>query len=518
MSEKPNTASEFTGWRERIWPIHNYELKKFLPLSFILFAFLYNYTLLRDTKDTLVVNSAGAGAISFLKTYCVTPAAVVFVTIYAKLVASMDREKVFYAIITPFIAFFTLFGFVLYPCIDSLHPSPESVKILHESYPYLSGFIDIYAYWVYSIFYILAEIWGSAAVGLMFWQFANNVVKMSEAKRFYPLFLVVGNVGATLSGLTVVFCSTGIKNFLPADANHWRISNFLMMGIVCGMGILAMALYRYMNTQVMTDPRFYDPEDLKPKKKKLKMGVIDSFKIILTSPELLYITILMIAYGVSINLLELQWKNQIKLWYAGDQGGYNSFMGYFSTAGGILTILFGLFVGSSILRKMSWFFAAIITPMISIVGGGIFFFLVLGRESLDTFVQTINVTTVGLSAVIGLCIVAITKSIKYSLFDPTKEMAYMPLEDTLKTQGKAAVDVIGGRGGKAVGAIIQSTALIIFASKDVMVLAPFTTCVFLVICAMWMFAVKGLSVKVDVATKRKNAELEAAAKEKSEKE
>ena len=83
MSQDIN--QEFTGWRAALWPIHAYELKKFLPLAFIMFCLLFNYTILRDTKDTLVVTSAGAGAITFLKLYCVTPAAILFVIIYAKL-------------------------------------------------------------------------------------------------------------------------------------------------------------------------------------------------------------------------------------------------------------------------------------------------------------------------------------------------------------------------------------------------------------------------------------------------
>jgi AAA family ATP:ADP antiporter len=85
---------EFSGWMALLWPIDSEnELKKFLPLAFIMFCILFNYTLLRDTKDTIIVNSAGAGTISFLKLYCVTPAAVLFVILYAKLANIVSREK-----------------------------------------------------------------------------------------------------------------------------------------------------------------------------------------------------------------------------------------------------------------------------------------------------------------------------------------------------------------------------------------------------------------------------------------
>ncbi|HEY4831205.1 MAG TPA: Npt1/Npt2 family nucleotide transporter, partial [Waddliaceae bacterium] len=111
---------------------------------------------------------------------------------------------------------------------------------------------------------------------------------------------------------------------------------------------------------------------------------------------------------------------------------------------------------------------------------------------------------------LGAFIVIASKAIKYILFDSTKEMAYIPLNDELKTKGKAAVDVIGGRAGKAGGAFTQSTLLIIFATKDVVSIAPQAFVVFAIVCALWFIAVKILSRKVDEAVRRQGEAAKSA--------
>lgn len=518
MSATTTTQPEFTGWRAALWPIHNHELKKFLPLAFIMFCILFNYTLLRDTKDTIVVNSpAGAAAISFLKLYCVTPAAILFVIFYAKLTNILSRENVFYAVVMPFLIFFGAFAFVIYPNLGALHPSPESISALKLSYPALGGFIDIYAYWAFSLFYVLAEIWGSAMIALMFWQFANHVVRMKESKRFYALFLVIGNLSLILSGQAVVFCSEDIKQYFATKEEAWQMSLYLMMSSVVVFGFIAMALYRWMHVAVLTDKRYFDPEEATgPKKKKEKPSLMESVKIIFKSPELGLIAVLIMAYGVTVNLVEVQWKNQLGLYYAGDKGGYNAFMGNFSTITGIFTILFGWLVGSNVLRRVSWFSAAVITPLVITVLGAVFFAFIFAKEWVDFILQAMATSPVAAACFLGAGIVIVSKGIKYGLFDPTKEMAYIPLDDELKTKGKAAVDVIGGRAGKAGGAFVQSNLQMILAAtvassgaNVVSVTAPYAFVVFAVVCVLWLFAVKGLSKKVAAAVARVGGETKA---------
>ena len=65
MSQQATT--EFGKLRSIFWPIHGHELKKVIPMFLMFFCISFNYTILRDTKDTLVVGSSGAETIAFLK-------------------------------------------------------------------------------------------------------------------------------------------------------------------------------------------------------------------------------------------------------------------------------------------------------------------------------------------------------------------------------------------------------------------------------------------------------------------
>src|ERR1700730_852314 len=117
--------------RAYLWPIRRDELKKFIPTLLIFFLVGFNYSLLRATKDALVVTapSSGAEALPFLKVWAIVPMAFLFTFIFTRVSNRTTREKIFYVMMSIFIAFFLLFMFVLYPFQDALHPHAFCDKI-----------------------------------------------------------------------------------------------------------------------------------------------------------------------------------------------------------------------------------------------------------------------------------------------------------------------------------------------------------------------------------------------------
>lgn len=455
------------------------------------FCISFNYTILRDTKDTLIVTAPGSGAeaIPFIKVWLVVPCAVIFMLIYAKLSNILSKQNLFYTIIAPFLVFFALFALVIYPARDTLHPTEMADRLQAFLPQGLMGMVAIFRNWTYAMFYVLAELWGSVMLSLMFWGFANDVTKVNEAKRFYALFGIGANIALLCSGPAIVLVSN-IRSKVPAGVDPWGVSLNLLMGMVFLSGLVIIATYWWINRNVLTDPRFFTQEDKTAKKKeKPKLGIVESFVYLAKSPYILCLAILVIAYGISINIVEVTWKSQLKLQYP-NANDYSAFMGYFSTMTGAVTVLMMLFVGGNVIRRFGWSKAAQVTPIVLLITGVIFFALVIFRDNLGGMIAALGTSPLMLAVVIGTIQNIMSKSSKYSLFDPTKEMAYIPLDQEQKTKGKAAIDVIGARLGKSGGSFIQQGLLVVFGSLAAM--TPYLAAVLGIIIVAWIIAARAL--------------------------
>ena len=132
-----------------------------------MFLFIYVFTTVRDTKDTLVVSNCGAEAIPFLKLYAVMPCATAFIVIYSKLSNVLGKQALFYVTLIPFFIFYGIFAFVLFPMRDVIHfPLAEGAIGAGGA---LGKAMNLLRYWSFSLFFVVSELWASAGVPLLFW-------------------------------------------------------------------------------------------------------------------------------------------------------------------------------------------------------------------------------------------------------------------------------------------------------------------------------------------------------------
>ena len=106
-------------------------------------------------------------------------------------------------------------------------------------------------------------------------------------------------------------------------------------------------------------------------------------------------------------------------------------MGDFSTATGIATFIMML-LSQFIFDKYGWGVAAKITPTVLLLTGVGFFSLILFGGPIAPVIAKFGMTPLLAAVYVGAMQNIFSKSAKYSLFDPCKEMAYIPLDEDTK--------------------------------------------------------------------------------------
>jgi AAA family ATP:ADP antiporter len=166
------------------------------------------------------------------------------------------------------------------------------------------------------------------------------------------------------------------------------------------------------------------------------MSLGEAFRFLLHSRYLLWIAIMVIGYGIAINLIEVTWKTHVGLLHPHPKD-YQDFMANFSLATGATTLFLMLFVANNVIRIGGWTVAALATPVVLLATGIGFFGFILFEDASAPLLATFGTTPLAAAVLFGTVQNVLSKAAKYSLFDPTKEMAYIPLDPESKVKGKA---------------------------------------------------------------------------------
>jgi ATP:ADP antiporter, AAA family len=240
---------------------------------------------------------------------------------------------------------------------------------------------------------------------------------------------------------------------LAPGVDAWAISLKYLMGAVLAGGGVVLGTFQYMQKNVIPDLPGNEAKKNAPKKKKSKMTMAESAKFLMSSSYIRNLAMLVISYGMCINIVEVSWKAKLKAAFP-NPNEYSAFMGNFSSATGAVTLIM-MILGRSIFARFGWRVAALVTPTMLGATGLSFFALNMFPAFFAPLTSTLGTTPLMLAVLVGAAQNILSKSAKYSLFDPCKEMAYIPLDQESKTKGKAAIDVIGNPLGKSGGALLQ---------------------------------------------------------------
>lgn len=495
-------TSDFGKWRSFFWPIHRNELKKFLPMFFIFFLISFNYNVLRSYKDSIVITAShsGAEAIPFIKLWAVLPSAILFTLLFTRLSNSYSREKVFYITISIFLIFFFLFAFILYPAQEWLHPNHLADQLQEYLPEGFRGFIAIFRNWTFTLFYVMSELWSTAIFTVLFWGFANEVTSVEEARRYYGLLTFGGSVAGMFSGFAAInFSNQLFIPWLHYGKNAWDQSIFFLCCTIISCGLLTIMIFRWLNVHVI------GPSEKKvPPQPKIRMSLRENFAYLIRSKYLICIALIVFTYNVSINLVEIVWKDQIRKLYP-DPSDYNIYMGQVIFAIAVVASLTGLLTTSKVIQRYSWTVCALV-PILMVGCSGILFFnfIFFPNHGLTWIAYVFKETPLMICVTFDSIQNCLSRASKYTFFDATKEIAFIPLSNESKLKGKAAIDGVGSRIGKSAGSLIHQGLILIFSSVAGSI--PYVAAIFLVIIFIWTLAAFSLGKQFDALVSQ-NAKL-----------
>jgi ATP:ADP antiporter, AAA family len=500
---------EFSRFRSIFWPIRSFELKKFFPMFVIYSLIVFIYSLLKSAKDALVITapSAGAVCIPFLKVWGVLPIAFFAVYLFTKLANKYDIQKVFYLLMVGFIGFFLIFSFVLYPNQDLLHPHALADKLQSVLPSGFTGMVALFRNWTFTLFYIMSELWGTIIMTVMFWGIANNITSVKDAKRFYAIFGLGANMATILSGQVSVMISNNpiFSGLLSSSDDYW---GGVLKFIVVFSAVLSIiviycfqALFRHIKKEAC-------PIKLKENKERrsIKMGLRKNFAYLSKSKYLLCIALIVLCFNLSLNMIEVVWKDQVHHLYPKAEH-FNAYMGKVQRSIGILSTLISLFICGPVVRKKGWYFCAMLTPVILLITGALFFGFILSKDLMGGMAQTfLGLSPLAMIVFLGSAQNSFARSSKFTFFDVTKEMSFIPLSQECKLKGKSAIDGVGSRIGKSGGSLFYQFLLMMFGS--IYTSLPYIALILLACFVTWIYAIGSLSRQYEEITKPQSEEPE----------
>ncbi len=479
-SEKP-----FGKIRNWLFPIYKHELKVFLPLCVINLCYTFGYSSLRVLKDAFVIGEGGAEAIYYLKAYGVTPAVILFTIIYSILSKIFGRDGRFNFVILYLISFFVLFRVLLYPNSNFLRLD-FFYNIMMNKIPSLRGFWSIIRNWDTSLFYIHAELWGAYALGISFWTLANDITSLNQSKRFYGFFPLAGNIGSAFAGFFVAYIFMG------------KPDNVLVSVLL--LGVIAFIIYNIFFSNYNKQEIQKTIDKIK-KPKKIKFSFKESFSFLINSKYLIFIAVLVLCYNMSTSLIESVIKDRWAEFAQGDKNLLSRIGGNQIMVGGILSTIFAFF--ATYLQRKNWFYAALFTPILFLIIGSIFFSFFFFDNFFSNILNQIGVSTLFASVALGWFNLVLIKAAKYSFFEPTKEVTYIPLDEESKIRGKAAVDGVGSRLGKGISSILLTIFILPLGQGKIKNVRSIIFLIIIGILILWIWAVKKLYQKFNVYINKK---------------
>lgn len=409
-------------------------------LALTSFLFSFNYFVLRTLKESFLITApqAGAEAIPFVKSWCLLPLSILFLAAFTSLAKRISLRFAVNVMVLFFLASYALFAFVCLPFAESLQLDRIAdwmTSVLPRGW---HSFASVVRYWSYSLFYVTAESWGTLIYSVVFWGYANAVVNFSDAKKYYSYLTLGGTVGTLMAGfLTVFLTGPSLQQWIPDLENPWRFSFYSLITLVVASGTFSVALFQY-----------FCPSAVSTQTPQNRTTLTQSIAQVFRSKHLITLALICFCINYILNLTDVMWKSEILKTHVNPRD-FTAYLSRVTFIMGIVSTLLALFVCRPLMRQ-GWTRTAIVTPLIALVTAAPFFSALYG--GVDLWLLT--------PLLWGSLHICLTCSARYTLFEPAKEMALIPLPQEEKLHGKAIIDGFCAKTGRMSSSITYQFLLV----------------------------------------------------------
>ena len=104
-----------------------------------------------------------------------------------------------------------------------------------------------------------------------------------------------------------------MRSTLAPGVDAWAVSlRYLMSAVLVSGGVLV-GTYKHMQDKVISKTESAKDRKDFPRKKKANMSMKESAKFLMSSPYIRDLALLVISYGMCINIVEVSWKSKLKV-------------------------------------------------------------------------------------------------------------------------------------------------------------------------------------------------------------
>lgn len=426
-------------------------------LSFAIVSLInVNYSILRSLRNTLVVSCTEAGAelIPAIQLWGLLPLTFLLVYVISLFMRKYSQGKVFFLVTLLFLGFFNIHAFFIYPFQNHLEAAitpPEFLKPLSSLYL-------LCKHWASGSYFIAAELWKVAILSLLFFGFLNRSLSLKEAKGMYSPLLLGGSIGGLLAGpITVIAAKISYYVLKPFGYTKWHATYLVLTIIMTIVGLVIMGLFSILKNRVTL-------QEEKLQDTKTKISFKDSLLTFMKNRYLFSLGVVVIADYIAYFLFEVFFLDLLKKAYP-DPNRYCEFNGQLTFWTSMLTLVSALFITPVLLLKRTWKTAALVTP--SAIGLSIIFFSMVlgaGKPWMLNLSRSLGLSPTKIAILFGSIQFCICRAMKGTLFDASKELAYFPLSEDLKSKGKLVIDGLASRTGYCLAAGINQSLFSVFGS------------------------------------------------------